>query len=395
MGKKDIHIILVRFFSQEAEREEISILENWLKEDENKKEFDQLEKLWFASESKESLSIDQKYSKAKYLNFIRSNRSKTAITRKLTMNILKIAAIFTGVILGAYLLYDYSNGLIPQVVEFSEMEAPKYDDAIIKTETGKIVKLGTDEQKELKATDGTLVKKHLGEDVTYHPESQQKKGAVMHELGVPRGKRVDLVLADGTKVWLNSESVLKYPTYFDGDERIVLLEGEAFFDVAKNRNMPFIVKTSDLNVRVLGTEFNLSSYKSEKNIELTLEEGSVGLYKKGQLFNPEKAVRVKPNQKASFNKTLNRNVKLIACNPEIYSSWRFGKLQFRHENFGVLIRKLERWFDVRIINDNKEIDDIAFSGDFDNEDIHQVMETIKRNAGIKYELSGDEIRILP
>ena len=395
MGNRDIHIILVKFFSQEADRDEIAILEDWLQEAENKKEFDQFEKIWFASESTEALTIDKDKAKARYFNFIKLQKEKKGITRKLTFNILKVAAILTGAIVGAYMLYDYSQSLIPQVVEFIEMEAPVYDEAIIKTETGKIVKLGVDEQKEHKATDGTLVKKHLGKDVSYHQEVKKSKSSVMHELGVPRGKRVDLVLADGTKVWLNSESVLKYPTYFDGDERIVLLEGEAFFEVAKNHSKPFIVKTSNLNVRVLGTEFNLSTYKTEENIELTLEEGSVALYKKDRIFNPQKAVLVKPKQQASFHKLENKNVKLTACNPKIYSSWRFGKLQFRHESFKELTRKLERWFDVTIINENEDIDDIAFSGDFDNEDIAQVMETLKRNTGVEYEITGNEIRILP
>ena len=395
MDQKDVYLIMVKFFSQEISEEEFKFLEDWLKKEDNLQEFKEYEKIWFAAGNNETGIYNLKQSKSRYLQFIRSEKQKENRQRKIGLPLLRIAAIFTGLFIGIYILITHSRQLTPPLVEYTQLEVSENENITLKTETGQVVELQEQVQKELKTDDGTLVGKYLGKDIIYQQGSRHAEKYVMHELAVPRGKRIDLVLADGTKVWLNSESVLKYPTNFSGKDRTVVLEGEAFFEVQKNQNKPFLVKTSDLTVRVLGTSFNLSSYKSDEEIKLTLEEGQVAMYKKENSFDLNKAVMVKPNQHASFNKKMNHKIKLRSCNPDQYSSWRFGKLQFRNEKLMYLIPKLERWYDVSIVNENEKIKSILFTGSFDNENILQVMETLKRNTGIKYQINNKQIQILP
>jgi ferric-dicitrate binding protein FerR (iron transport regulator) len=394
MDIQDIHIIITKFFSHEASEQEVQQLDEWLKDASNQKEFKRLERLWFGAEQLNDFAKRKDLAKQRFRTFVREER-KTVKVRKLQLNVFKYAAIFIGLIIGAYFIYLFTPEMeeLPQIAEYTEMEAPTQDQVFIKTESGEIVVLNAEEAKELRASDGTLIQKDSGEQVAYHSKIDDNVKTVMHELGVPRGKRMDLVLADGTKVWLNSESVIRYPTQFHGKQRVVVLEGEAYFEVAKDRNKPFIVKTSDLNVRVLGTSFNLSSYKTGKSIDLTLVEGKVGMYKKETKFNPKKAVLVVPNQRASYNKE-EKQMNLDDCDPDIYCSWIKGKLQFRNESFKNLKIKLERWYDVDIVNENLTLENIAFSGDFDNEDIQQVMETISRNTGIKYKINNRKIIIM-
>jgi len=399
MHNTDINIIIIKFFSHEVEPTELEQLDNWLKEPENREDFQRLQKLWFGAETLAVSSLNKEKAWGKYEKFMFSSQEeelKKPACRKVVMAFLKYAAIMVGVLMGSYLLYitSYPNETVPVVAEFTEMKVSESEEVFIRLESGEVVPLVEQEEKEMKATDGTIVQKEIGGKVEYHQDEKGEQKAVFHELCVPRGKRMDLVLADGTHVWLNSESVLKFPTRFDQKERVVQLEGEAYFEVAKNKKKPFIVKTSDLNVRVLGTSFNLSSYKSEEEINLTLVEGKVGLYKSETKCQRKKAVVVRPNQRATYSKK-EKQMDLTDCDPTEYCVWREGKLSFKNEKFENLLIRLERWYDIYIINQNSEIENMAFTGDFDSEDIEQVLETLKRNVGLEYQIEGDIIKILP
>lgn len=392
-----LHTIFVKFLSKEASEEETQLLEKFLENPQNKEEFQEFAGLWFSLQ-RENSKIDKTKARGRYKAFldkeIALNRKRRI--RKLQLSLLTYAALFVGIGLGAYFILNWSPQEIQQVriAEDLKIELPKQQEAFIKTEEGEIILLSNQASKSLKASDGTEIKKEEGERVIYQDNSTQESKAVMHELGVPRGKRIDLILADGTKVWLNSESVLKFPTRFDGKQRVVQLEGEAYFEVAENAHQPFIVKTSDLNVRVLGTHFNVCSYQAAKTIDMALVEGKVAFYSISKAYEEDNAVLLRPNQRAVFDKrTSHANIE--RCNAKNYCSWHKGVLVFDKEPFSRLKTRLERWYDIDIQNDNLKLEQVAFSGKFDNEDIAQVMRVLQKNAGIDYEKNGKIIRILP
>ncbi len=193
----------------------------------------------------------------------------------------------------------------------------------------------------------------------------------------------EIILPDGSKVFLNSESVIKISNAFNQSNREVTLEGEAFFEVQKNKSKPFLVNTeSNLQIRVLGTSFNVKSYKTDQIIETTLVSGKVELLQKNK---SQAVIALSPNQKASYNKLEDKlNVDIVSTG-EI-TSWRSGVLIFDNEPVQNVINNLERWYDVKIQIEDREIKTYTFSGKVNREkNIEEVLQLIEASSPVKYE----------
>ncbi|MFV0377444.1 MAG: FecR family protein, partial [Mangrovibacterium sp.] len=163
------------------------------------------------------------------------------------------------------------------------------------------------------------------------------------EMEVQYGQTGHLYLFDGTEVWLNSGSKLKYPNQFNSENRTIELEGEAYFKVTRNAQLPFKVKTKAMEVEVLGTSFNVSAYNDDTKVDVVLEEGKVKL---NQLNGTEIGV-LKPGEQASLD-TESRQMTVARINTKLYTNWKDGRLEFKGEPLGEVARKLERWYNVSI-----------------------------------------------
>jgi transmembrane sensor len=223
-------------------------------------------------------------------------------------------------------------------------------------------------------------------------EKQLTNSDVITQVTAPIGSKSKVVLPDGTNVWLNSGSTICYNSSFNKIKREIKLEGEAFFDVHKNKNLPFVIQTSNsLFVKVLGTAFNLKAYSSENFIETTLERGSLIVERTvGDKIYETKLV---PKQRATFNKVEKKMQVSIENDPTIFSAWRNNELIFRNEPFESLVIKLERWYGVSIIIKDKEIKYFHFNGTIQNESITDVMNIIKYTLPINYTLAHNQIVI--
>jgi ferric-dicitrate binding protein FerR (iron transport regulator) len=240
-----------------------------------------------------------------------------------------------------------------------------------------------------------------------------------------KGQKSQIILSDGTKVWLNSETVLKYPTAFNGDQREVFLEGEAFFEVQKkDSKIPFLVKTSDIDIEVLGTSFNVMAYSDEETIETTLVEGSINLIRKGLRPSPDQNVILKPNQKVTLIKkgsrvilseveidkpTIVKSEKTVeSISPagkeqilisskvdiELHTAWKDDLLVFKSETFENIAYKLERWYDVKIHIQNEELKDYRYTGKFEHkETLNQVLEILNLTTPINYKFKQNDLYI--
>jgi ferric-dicitrate binding protein FerR (iron transport regulator) len=211
----------------------------------------------------------------------------------------------------------------------------------------------------------------------------------------PLGSKTEIELSDGTKVWLNSGSEVRYPTIFDRTKRDIYLTGEAFFDVEKNKEAPFFVHTDDVEIKVLGTSFNVKSYPEEDLVETTLVEGVINMNKKGS----SQVLQLKPKEKATFIKNIEklpgeeRFIVTENIDTELYSSWKSGKLVFKREKFGDLMVKLERWYNVHITVGNKKLHEERITGAFENESIEQALEALKISVPFSYKISKNNITI--
>lgn len=188
----------------------------------------------------------------------------------------------------------------------------------------------------------------------------QGMGKEIHysEIIVPPGQMTQIKLSDGSKIWLNSGSVFKYPTEFDKSTREVFIDGEAFMEVAKNPHKPFVVNTHKFSVEVLGTSFNIDAYSDDNKADVTLVEGSVLLSSKEKNWKK----KMVPGQIASIK---NGELPLVSeVNTEFYVSWTEGKIVFRKESLETIAKKLERWYNVEIKFKSDELKKLEFSGTF-------------------------------
>jgi ferric-dicitrate binding protein FerR (iron transport regulator) len=206
----------------------------------------------------------------------------------------------------------------------------------------------------------------------------------MNTLTTPRGGQYEVMLPDGTKVWLNSASSLTYPVTFAGKERRVELTGEAYFEVAKNTSSPFFVKTSGQTVKVLGTHFNINSYEDEKCVKTTLLEGSVVITSDGN----KQAVNLKPGQQ-SVNKAASFDV-INEADIDEAVAWKNGKFLFRNTDLQTVMRQLSRWYDVDVEYQGT-IAERHYRGRISrNVPVSQVFEILK-TSGINFIINGRTI----
>ncbi|MFV0505518.1 MAG: FecR family protein [Bacteroidales bacterium] len=221
------------------------------------------------------------------------------------------------------------------------------------------------------------------------------KEVKMNEVIVPYGKSSELLLVDGTKVWLNAGSKLAFPAEFSGNSRKVFLEGEACFKVTKNTGLPFIVSVNDLDVKVLGTHFNVSAYPADNNIETVLIEGKVELSKNSTFSLGKKGIVMKPFQKATFSKGAESIVLADEPDADIYIAWTEGWFQFSKQSLREVFSKLERYYNASfmfapgVLESDKKI-----SGKLDlKSSLEDVVKALSDVAQISYEVEDDKITI--
>ncbi len=205
-------------------------------------------------------------------------------------------------------------------------------------------------------------------------------------LDVPRGEKTKIVLTDGTLVWVNSQSVLKYNAL---DSRKVTIEGEAYFEVCKNEDQPFEVSTpSGMKLRVTGTRFNLRCYPNERFIETTLEEGCVII----ENIHPHPKVVLNPGEQARFDPSANQvDVKKVV--PGIYSLWRNNELRFENIPFSDLIPRIERIYGVNIQLDPRINKNDRFTMTITTESLRELFNMMKLTSKFDYEINGEQVKI--
>jgi len=268
----------------------------------------------------------------------------------------------------------------------------KSSDIVLQLENGETQIISENNSSQVKDAKGNIVGNQNGDKLVYENNAGSEK-LVYNTIKIPYGKKFRLQLSDGTFVHLNSGTTLKYPVKFiAGENRQVFLYGEAFFDVAKDKKHPFIVNADELNVRVLGTHFNVSNYPEDNITDVVLVEGSVGMYKSNQEFDTAKNTVLKPGFKGSFNKE-NAKISTKAVITDIYTSWINGGLTFRNMTFKNIITKLERRYNVTIINKNEKLANEKFNASFKEESIENVMSYFNEIHGIHYTIKNNQILI--
>ena len=230
-----------------------------------------------------------------------------------------------------------------------------------------------------------------------------------------RGARNQITLRDGTKVWLNSDSKLFYSSDFKGATREVRLEGEAFFDVIKNASKPFIVHADNIDIKVLGTAFNVRAYTNDESVETTLYRGLVNiiktddktfqpimLYPNQKIIVPHDIVTGESEEKASAtaaNSTIKKSIAIkqidsaITEPQRIETAWMYNRLEFRGDPLAQLAYKLERWYNVKITFEDENVKQLSFNGSFEKENVQQALRALSIANPFNYKIKNNEIFI--
>tara|TARA_R110002049_G_scaffold267330_1_gene443608 strand:+ start:1634 stop:2773 length:1140 start_codon:yes stop_codon:yes gene_type:complete len=370
--------LIVKYLNHSINNDELDELISWLEQPGNRKIFMDYAKI--------NYSIDfnlSKYNTEEVKNILldKIQEDKRQYKGKRIFKLTKYAAMLV-ITMGA--IFIFQKGYLTSV----NQESPQNDQTItLELENGRSVILSEKASQDIISEKGELIGKQDKEGIEY--KDTELSELVYNTLKVPYGKKFQVTLSDGTKVFLNAGSSLKFPVKFlPGTERTVFLSGEAFFDVTKGKD-PFIVNAENLDIKVLGTQFNVSAYSEDQSLNTVLVEGSV------QLLGNNAEILLLPEHEAIWDK-LEKKMMVEKADISTTTAWMNGQLVFREVAFKDIVKKLERSYGYTIINNNSYINDEVFTATFnvEIENIEKVMAYISKNTPYNYVINTNRTIII-
>ncbi|WP_169503711.1 FecR family protein [Butyricimonas synergistica] len=259
--------------------------------------------------------------------------------------------------------------------------------AVLVLNDGRQVDLGVKKVDRIIEKDGKVIMNDsLG--INYNQESGEQGVGLKNEIIVPTGGEYNLILSDGTIVYLNAESRIEFPVKFSGKERVVTLVGEAYFQVTASKEHPFIVKTKDMDVLVTGTEFNVKAYPDELEVQTTLLKGEVTVFAG---FEKKEKMTISPNQQAQWDRE-HVALEVREVDPGLFMAWRNGRFIFRQDRLEDIMRTLARWYGVEVVFSDESIKNMTFAGKLDrSEDIAPILDVLRATGKLTVNVKGKQI----
>lgn len=377
---------LLSVLTNEATEEERHLLEDWLKQsDSNRVEFEKIKRLYERSSAAGVTDPVLDVERA-WKNVDRQTTSRTHSFRPaIWMRYAAIASILISMSVVIFL----SRQTPPTSIVQLNME--KLEKPTLLLDNGEVIDL-TKKSFSRDAEHATITNE-ADNQLSYVPTEsvvpdKKEKEIPQNRLIIPQGQTYKVTLSDGTQIWLNSETELIYPGTFAGDKREVTLIGEAYFQVAKEADRPFSIKTNNVEVNVLGTSFNVCSYQEDTQLDVTLVEGSVAVRIEGK-----EQVEIKPSEQLVYDKA-NNQTKVQVVNTQLYTSWIEGKYIFKNATLGEIVRKLKYWYDFSVDYEDELLRSKRFSLTMEREEsIDKLLEVISSTSDIQLERYENSIHI--
>ena len=372
---KERNNLISKYLQGEATEEEIKTLFDWVDSaGKNREEFIAYKKVWALS----AVSTDENITDFKKLKF----KIKEIKNKKLRSIAYRYAAVLVfGLFIASVFVYQFDREENPEI--------------LLELSNGSKKIISLDREQDIFNRDGKLLGIQREGTISYENITQDgNTELVFNTLTVPYAKRLHLVFSDGSSVYLNAGTTIKFPIKFlKGQSREVFLDGEAFFDIAKDKKHAFIVHGNRLRTKVYGTKFNVSSYKNNDSDQIVLQEGSVGVERNTTHFKTNTEILLKPNEMAVIDKT----DLLYKQGADIKShiAWVTGVFMFKNERFEDVFKKLERHYDVSIQINKPALKDSRYTGTFDTETISEVLKSFSQLKGFTYKINKKEIIINP
>lgn len=350
--------LLLKYIAGEASEEEIDLAEELLKNDPSVfKEFEQLWDLWYAVGSATNafeFNVDDGWNSL--IQRVGGNvvRKKKRPFHKKKLIIWGGSIVVAGIVLLGLLWYR-SGSLVPAKVNRNEQQSLSFKDS----------------RSQLRV-----------EDYTAGPGSTEVKTLT--------GKHKQIQLPDGSKVWLDGNTSIRFTVNKKESVRMLYLSGQAFFDIKRQKDIPFFVKTKDALIRVLGTRFNVEAYPGDSTVETTLTSGSIMLTSK---TGSEEVLRqIKPGEKATIN-SLSGRLEVQQVDTTFYTSWKEGKIIFSGQPFGAVAKAMEHKYNVSISFENPSLRNKKLNGYFDRESLKEALTALKLTLQFHYQINGDHVII--
>lgn len=299
---------------------------------------------------------------------------------------------------GAYLLFHHQKPVTQIASVYGGDVAPGRNKAVLMLGDGRKVMLDDAYNGQIAEQEGLSVNKKNNRQLVYEKaeyESNSSHEHVQHTISTPSGGEYQVVLSDGSKVWLNAASSLSYPAKFTGNERLVTLTGEAYFEVAHDKEKPFKVKTinpaqsgREQLVEVLGTHFNINGYGDDESVHTTLLEGSVRLTASS---TAGRGVLLTPGHQSVFK---GNAFKVSATDTLEAVAWKNGRTEFTNQDIRSIMRTLARWYDIEVIYE-QDIPAVSFSGSVSrSKNISQVLKVMELTGDIHFKIEGRRIIVM-
>ncbi|MEI6949717.1 FecR domain-containing protein [Paraflavisolibacter sp. H34] len=384
--------IILKYLRNEASAAERAELEAWLAADSaNRRLFDELadeQKLQEELRFFETISVPDAWEKVAART---ESEPKVVPLRPQRRRWWMAAAAAVLVLGGSALLYRLSDKTVapPPVAEAPAQKpalAPGGNKAVLTLADGAQVVLSGREDGEVARQGAARVVKS-GSRLAYRTAGLPKAEATLYNtLTTPRGGEYQVELPDGSRVWLNAASSVRYPTAFTGKQRMVEITGEAYFEVAKNAALPFVVRVAGSEIKVLGTHFNVMAYADEKALETTLLEGSV------QFAGGGKARLLRPGQQAQL---ANGQLKVAEVDAEEVVSWKNGMFHFENADLESVMKQLARWYDVEVVYQGSNLHDPIVGDIPRTSPLPEALKILELTSSAHFTIDGRKIIVKP
>lgn len=386
MNARDTNIddMLTRILSHRATKEEITRFAAWVRKAGNRERFDKFKKAWHLTSGGHATPEEIESGLRRYQEFIASSLRKRLYRRIAKGFVSTAAVVLVGLFAGHQLTRENTSDAPFQA------HKPQYAQGVILT-LGDGSKINISQRDSFcmatSREESVFVSKTGHRNLIYTADPSngtREEERSYNQVVVPAGMRFNVQLSDGTKVWLNSESSLRYPTRFGTGRREVEVQGNAYFEVTKDSMHPFIVNAPQLTTEVLGTSFEVDTYGDHNALSVTLVEGSV------KVHSPIRTSVISPDEQFIYDME-EKKAAVVLVDAAEKVRWKDGILCIKNESFEDVVWKLERWYGVNIENATGKTFSQLFSGEFDEEDIQVAMQVLCTHLNITYSMEKDKI----
>lgn len=377
-----ITYLISRRFTDTLSEEEEKELEDWLVADEQNRLFVEnlIQEHFFVQRQREENQYDSRTAFQNVRSRYQHHRNR--FRRMLAWS--SVAAILV-LFIGGTLFIRFLRQQEPVLQAVVAVLPAGESRAILTLADGRRMQLGHNMMDSIVENVGTSLK--VTQDELVYRDSGARVELEYNVLEIPRKGEFKLILADGTKVWLNSESQIKYPVKFGQKERRVYLEGEAYFEVFKNKEVPFIVDMGKASLQVLGTSFNARAYKDEAGVFATLTEGKI------QLNNGRQSLVLHPEEQGIVDVRTGELTKK-KVDPRLYSGWKDGRFIFQEQTLNEIMNTLSRWYDIRVIFENEAVRKVTFTGNLKRYDsFDKIIDMLEMTDMAHFKVDGNAIII--